>query len=347
MNDTDKIAGAIGNIDDRFVLEAFAYRPRLTGRRKLRLFSTIAAGVCLIIGMAVFVNKSSPVSISVHAYESRELLAGGKTTLMPGSISDSGEMKGHPLMFYVLGHGIESIRFSCKNEWISFVDWTEQRGDFGLSKNFTVAYGKQEKDYDYLVVDWVPENMIRKLTDNPSMKISDLSRDEKEDMIVMEIRYLNGENETAAIWIRLNDNGEFEAFIDKYQIKDDDWFVYQPDSQPIEHQPQRGEQYEKSDNLSEQSEPTEDKESATPILSEEEFARLRLIAEEYYTSLNYKMLDLTPADPESSFHQEYEGYLPDEVVLFEVYVENIENKRYITIGSKDNWNNCEILNEGY
>lgn len=98
---------------------------------------------------------------------------------------------------------------------------------------------------------------------------------------------------------------------------------------------------------SEHQEHTEDKETVTLILSEEELARMRLIAEEYYVSINRKMLDFTQADPTSSFNREYEGYEPDEVVLFEVSVENSENKRYITIGSKDGWNNCSVLNEGY
>lgn len=94
-----------------------------------------------------------------------------------------------------------------------------------------------------------------------------------------------------------------------------------------------------------QQESTEDKE--VEILSEEELARIRSEAEKYYTSMNRKMLKFTQADPNSSFMREYKGYEADEVVLFEVIIENIEAKRYITIGSKDGWNNCHILNEGY
>ena len=100
-------------------------------------------------------------------------------------------------------------------------------------------------------------------------------------------------------------------------------------------------------NLLEHQELTVDKDAVNLILSEEELARIWLIAEEYYTSINRKMLDFTRADPVSSFNQEYEGYEHDEVVLFEVSVENSENKRYIAIGSKDDWNSCNILNEGY
>lgn len=97
----------------------------------------------------------------------------------------------------------------------------------------------------------------------------------------------------------------------------------------------------------EQQEITEDKVTESLILSEEDLARLRSIAEEYYTSRNRKMLSFTQADPTLSFNQEYEGYESDEVVLFEVIVENGDAKRYITIGSKDDWQNCSILNEGY
>lgn len=237
MNRTIKLSNAIGNIDDRFILEALKYRPHLKMQRKIQLIGAIAAGICLIIGAAVFLHAGNRVSITVYAYESNGRLTNGKAMLMPGRISDSGERRGRPLMFYILGNEIESIRFSCKNEWISFVDWTEKRGDYGYSKNFTVAYGSQEEDYYYLVVDWEPNNLIRKLRENHDIGISDLSQDEKEDIIVMEVTYLNGETETAAIWIKLNSSGEFEVFIDSYQITEKDGFVFQPDSLPIEHQP--------------------------------------------------------------------------------------------------------------
>lgn len=100
-------------------------------------------------------------------------------------------------------------------------------------------------------------------------------------------------------------------------------------------------------NEPEQQETTEDKKVADVILSEDELAHLRSVAEEYYISINRKVISFTQADLGSPFMQEYEGYEMNEVVLFVVSVENSENKRYITIGSKDGWNNCSILNEGY
>lgn len=100
-------------------------------------------------------------------------------------------------------------------------------------------------------------------------------------------------------------------------------------------------------NVPKQQESTEEKEAVIVVLSEEELSRLRSVAEKHYTSINRKMLKFTQADPNSSFMQEYKGYEADEVVLFEVIIENSEAKRYITIGSNDGWNNCSILNEGY
>ncbi len=81
-------------------------------------------------------------------------------------------------------------------------------------------------------------------------------------------------------------------------------------------------------------------------LSEDEMDCLKTAMEEYYTAINKKMtgcLQVTFVP----FDQVYEGYETGEVVLFEVYLENDEEKRYIVIGSKDNWKNCNILNEGY
>ena len=43
----------------------------------------------------------------------------------------------------------------------------------------------------------------------------------------------------------------------------------------------------------------------------------------------------------------YDGYEDDEVLYFEVTERGSEIKRYIVVGSKDNWMECVILNEGY
>lgn len=91
----------------------------------------------------------------------------------------------------------------------------------------------------------------------------------------------------------------------------------------------------------------EDTEITTVALSDEELAHVQMALEDYYLSINRKLLSYVRATPACSFIREYEGYKSNEVVVFEVSVENSENKRYIAIGSKDGWNNCIILNEGY
>lgn len=91
----------------------------------------------------------------------------------------------------------------------------------------------------------------------------------------------------------------------------------------------------------------EDTEIITVTLSEEQLAHVQMALEDYYISINCKLLSYVRATPSCSFIREYEGYEANEVVVFEVSVENSENKRYIAIGSKDGWNNCIILNEGY
>lgn len=92
---------------------------------------------------------------------------------------------------------------------------------------------------------------------------------------------------------------------------------------------------------------TEAEDAVMMIFSEEELAHIEMAMENYYTSINRRLLSYAQVDSASSFIQEYDGYAADEVVLFEVSVENSEGKRYIAVGSKDGWNNCSILNEGY
>ena len=104
---------------------------------------------------------------------------------------------------------------------------------------------------------------------------------------------------------------------------------------------------EKYNTTNQQEELSEVTEIATVKLSDEEMAKVQLIMEEYYISINRRLVDFVQADPTSPIIREYEGYGSDEVVFFEVSVENSENKRYIAIGSNDGWNNCSVLNEGY
>ncbi|MCD7708528.1 MAG: hypothetical protein LUI02_01485 [Clostridiales bacterium] len=315
-------------------------KPRGIKARRWAVVGAVAAIACLAVVLGVLGQHGMGSAITVYAYETGERLTGEKPVLMSGSIDDDGQMHGHPLEFYVSGEDIDSIRFSCRNEWISFADWTQKRDSFGLSKSFTVAYGADEDDYPYLVVDWLPQNLIEKLTDDEDIMISDLSQEDREDIIVMEVTYGNGESEVKAIFIALEDDGGFSVSVNDYQITSEDSFVLQADGD-TEEQPEQ----EICEDVTEEIQES-DSESGF-ALSDEDEGNIRLAIDDYYSSLGKTVTNCTQADPESPFMQSYEGYEPDEVVMFEVYTEGDDNKRHITIGSKDGWQNCKILNEGY
>lgn len=362
MSRAEKLSNAIGNIDDRFLIEALDYRAKSVRYKRIRKLG-LAAGMCFVIAAAALLHQERKPSITVYAYGSDQQFTNGKAIMDMGTISDSGNMKGHPVMFYILGHGIESIRFSCKNEWISFADWTEQRDDFGYSKNFTVPYGENEDEYYYLVVDWVPEKIMRKLSEYSDITIADLPPEEKEDIIVMEVSYLDGGSETLAINISLSNEGQFVANLCDYQITEDDDFVFQPDNQPIVRQSEASpendavslEQPSYEENGEEVSGEAVTNDQAadevyimTEILSQEEMARVEQVIREYYQSINRKALEIVDTDPKSWYAQvKYDGYEDGEVVCFDVAIENDEAKRRIAVGSKDGWYHCTVLNEGY
>lgn len=368
MNGLNKIANALGNIDDRFLLEALEYTPPKKSSKRFWLLGATAAGIVLAVGVILWNHTSVNDSICVYAYESNKQLANGELVLMSGRIDDSGEMQGHPLAFYISGNEIESIRFSCRNEWISFTDWTEQRENYGFSKNFTVSYGSREDDYRYLVVDWTPQNIIRKLTDNKNININDLKQEEKEDAIVMEVTYMDGRREDTAIWIKLEDNGRFKATVKPYQITENDSLMFNQEEvhpeegkgviEPLHDSETKGKEADKGkaekENEGEshirkpwKENPTQSEKGEINLLTDEELAWVQSVIEEYYSSINLKITGFVMADETSPFMQEYEGYEADEVVLFDVFVEDNEIKRHITVGSKDDWVTCKILNEGY
>lgn len=136
-------------------------------------------------------------------------------------------------MFYLSGKDIATVRFSCKNQQISFMDWTEQREEYGLAQNFTVSYGKDESEYAYLLIDWVPNATIRALTDHAETTIATLPVELREDIIVMEITFANGKTMTKAITVSLENDGTICAALDAYTITPEDTFVRRADASPI------------------------------------------------------------------------------------------------------------------
>ena len=217
------ISDGVGNISTRHIQEAASY---MAAEKKVSFFkkpfgrSMIAAvlALCILAGGISIFSPFGGMVVTAYAHGTDEEITQAGAVINTGTISDSGEMTGHPLMFYLSGKDISTVRFSCKNQQINFMDWTEKRDEFGLAQNFTVSYGEDESEYYYLLIDWVPNATIRELTDNASSTIATLPQELREDVIVLEITFENGKTLTKAITVSLLEDGTFFAKFDDYEI---------------------------------------------------------------------------------------------------------------------------------
>ena len=226
-----KFSNAMSELDSKYVDEAIHYKKKKPFWIKL---GAVAACLAIVIAVGgILAPFSGGMIVSAYAYGTNEEISAAGAVMNSGTISESGEMKGHPLMFYLSGKDIATVRFSCKNEIINFVDWTEKRDEYGSAQNFTVSYGEDESEYYYLVIDWIPNRIIRELTDNENSTITTLPVEMRNDIITMEIVFENGETAVKAITISLLDDGTFFASFDDYQNSEEDTFINRPDSEAI------------------------------------------------------------------------------------------------------------------
>ncbi len=221
----------IGELDDDIVKGA---KTPMKKKINWKAWGTMAACFAVLVAACgIFFHSNSGMAVKVYAYGTDEEIKEAGAVISTGTISDTGEMQGHPLMFYLSGEDIETVRFSCKNQQINFMDWTEKRDEYGNAQNFTVTYGEDESEYSYLTIDWEPNMTIRELTDNAETTIATLPAELREDIIVMEITFANGKTATKAITISLLEDGTFFAAYDNYEINETDDFVRRIDSVPI------------------------------------------------------------------------------------------------------------------
>ncbi|MBP3701760.1 MAG: hypothetical protein J6I64_07710, partial [Lachnospiraceae bacterium] len=191
-----------------------------------------AACLCLLlIAVGIFTPAGGP-TVTAYAYGTEEEITAAGAIMTTGTMGEDGEMTGHPLMFFLAGEDIATVRFSCKNQMIYFMDWTEKRDEFGNAQNFTVPYGEDANEYYFLLIDWVPVDTIRELEYHGG-SIATLPEALREDMIVMEITFADGSEAVKAIHVSLQDDGTFFATFDDYRITEEDSFVLRPDSEPI------------------------------------------------------------------------------------------------------------------
>lgn len=226
---------AMGEVNERYVHEALTYRKA----RRPAWVRWGAAAACLVLAAVLFATGVlAPLgSMTVTAYAAgtdAEIPSAG-AAFAAGTINEDGTLDGYPLMFYLKGSGIETVRFSCKNGQIRFTDLTGRRAAYDFAQNFTVPYGAEagdEVDYPSLLIEWLPRPMMEALADADT-DIADLAADLRQDIIVLEITFANGRTATRAVTIALQDDGSFRAAFRTYKIGKTDGFVCLADSSPM------------------------------------------------------------------------------------------------------------------
>lgn len=345
----EMISQGIGNISDRYIQEAadYTFEGKYTARSGRTFMRNMAAAVLVLAVLisGIFITFSSHNgAITVYAYENDEEITAAGAVLHTGTISDTGVMKGHPLIFYLTGSDIATVRFSCRNQELYFMDWTEKRDEYGNAQNFTVAYGADESEYYYLTIEWVPDAVIRELTDHADSQIATLPEELREDIIVMEITFGNGKTAVKAITISLQDDGTFFAALDDYRIKDSDTFVKRPDSVALRDIPA-------PENTAEGGEPgatltPEEIEDAKPetTLTPEEIGDAKQAALAYYEGTVFSVNAIEYFEGTPPYGEDMAGDCHFTVSVSKDNVVQNPNRMISLRLEEDGW---KIVNEGY
>jgi hypothetical protein len=340
---------ALGEIDTKYITESLLYKNPV---KKIffykRPFGKIIIAaifwLCVLLGLPIL-YPFSKASVMVYAYGTNEKINKTGTVLSTGTINDDGSMTGTPLSFYIQGNGISTIRYSVKNQWIDFIDWTKKREEFGISQNFTVPYGTDENDYYYLVVNWEPNELWNALNTKKTSLI-DLPQELREDTIVLEITYCNGKTDTKAIKIKLQENGNFVASFVDYKITKQDGFINRPDSSPID----RNILYNQGSDAKTQNTAIESK-HYKETLTTDELEAAKTVALNYYqnTVWTIKEINVTVNTNSQYSNENIESkYDVGNIIIFDVTAirnNNIEN-RLISV-ARVTENTWTVINEGF
>lgn len=327
------ISDTIGNISTRHIREAENYEPSqkktIFFKRPFGRAMVVAVlALCLIVGGIGVFSPFNGMVVTAYAHGTDEEITAAGTVINTGTISNTGEMTGHPLMFYLSGKDIATVRFSCKNQQINFMDWTEKRDEYGNAQNFTVTYGEDSSEYYYLTIEWIPDSIIRELTDNPESTIATLPDEFREDIIVMEITFANGKTATKAITVSLLDDGTFFAKFDDYKISDSDNFVNRIDSKTIP----RDILYAQGSNAGQNNE-----DPVTEVTTAEIAEQAEEVAKAYYSDTVFEVVSM-----------ELKSQTENEIT-FSVCVSTggVEHEPKRTIWLQFNNGKWEVTNEGY
>ena len=134
----------IGYIDDELIEKADKYiskKKKCTFKKWTALAASFITIFLIFAALISFKNKNT---ITAYAYVTNEKITSTAAVIKTGTISDSGEMKGHQLIFYILGENIEKIReYLSKNNISKTSDIAEY---IGLSLPRTRAILKEIPD---------------------------------------------------------------------------------------------------------------------------------------------------------------------------------------------------------
>ena len=229
----------LDNIDEKKVSEAINQKKS----KKIFVISgvLVSCAILFLIFFAIFMkqkeeesfsNISNNFSVKVYAGDSDKEITSTEVILDTGFIDDVGSCKGFLGFLKIDGIDIETVRFSCKNQYIEFIDFKKKRPEYGYASNCTISFGEDESEYDGLCFNWNNKDIMY-LTNDERSDIASLPKKLKEDVIVMQIKYLNGSEETKAIYINVLDNGDVSAKCTNYKITKNDEFVFRKDKQAI------------------------------------------------------------------------------------------------------------------
>ncbi len=308
-------------------------------KKNMILKPIFAFMICFIIvmGVVTFVNQTT--SITVYAYGTNTEITSQGVEFTTGTISNSGEMKGHMLQMYITGKDIEYIRFSCNNQYINFIDCTDKRQPLGMRKNFIIRYGKPESEYKYLLINWEPNDTIRTLTDNANMSIKKLNNSLREDEILMNISYSDGTSTINAIHVRLEDNGNIIASYKRnVTTSDSDYFIPKPEDKNSDS------------NETTQTTPTpKDNNSRGIKFSASDISKAIEVAKKYYAEkTNLNIISIKIDINNSSMNQDYgKEYSTENMIAFKVQVTSTDAPRSIILGRVHQNGSWEVLNEGF
>jgi len=303
---------------------------------KSLLRAVVACALCLFIMAGVFMFRGGN-TFNVYAYGDNIQITDTGVQLSTGVIRDGGEMQGQLMQMYIKGENIDAIRFSCKNQYIDFTDWTESRSNFSMEKQFTVPYGKKTSDYGLLVVNWNPKNTISQLTNTANSSIKNLSKELRNDIIVMEVNFLNGSKQTKSIDITLDDNGKISAKVQDYIIsKNDDFVLNSKKSLPQQLKNNSEEEFKNN----------------TPKYSQTQIQDVKLIVKKYYSKFsgNHEIVKIEyTEDIRSINYMIPDKYKDSDIMAFKAYERSMypNISRTIIFAKEKGNNDWIVINEGY